>query len=50
MGYVLTDSKGKRIKTLDGQLSPYFTEIGQCMKFWRKYLGCSSAVNFHKVN
>jgi hypothetical protein len=49
-GYVLTDTKGKRIKDFEGKLTPFFPEIGQCMKYWRKYLGCSQAVKFHKVN
>ena len=47
-GYVLTVN-GKRLKTSDGKLTPFFINLEQCMKYWRKYLFCSPAVEFHKI-
>jgi hypothetical protein len=48
-GYVLTDSNGKRIRKLNGELTPFFTNLEQCFKYWRKELQTSPSVNFHKI-
>lgn len=48
-GYVLVDSGGRRIKNLDGELTPFFTVPEQAMRYWVKHLNKSPYVFIHAI-
>ena len=48
-GYVLVDAKGKRIRELDGVLTPYFSYPQQAIRFIITRLDNSPGVHIHKV-
>jgi hypothetical protein len=50
MGWVLCDTQNKRIKDTEGRLTPYFKYLEGAMQYWKKYLGASQAVKFHRTD